>query len=147
MASRRLIAPGEPLTEVDVTRTLTIREALRQLIAAERRAEALERDAKRRLEEATTGASFELRFTSAGPQFVPTGTGPLDRALGVLLAIAATAMIDGSWSRLKSCPGHHCGWVFFDLSRNNSGRWCSMTVCGGREKARAHYHRHRARGD
>jgi predicted RNA-binding Zn ribbon-like protein len=61
-----------------------------------------------------------------------------------LLAILAEAMVDGSWQRLKACPGRHCGWVFYDHSRNNSGRWCSMSVCGGREKARAHYHRQRS---
>jgi predicted RNA-binding Zn ribbon-like protein len=67
----------------------------------------------------------------------------VDNALGVLLAIATHAMIDGRWSRLKVCPGDHCGWVFYDHSRNGSGRWCSMAVCGGRTKARAHYHRRR----
>jgi predicted RNA-binding Zn ribbon-like protein len=148
LASRNLIARREPLTEVDVTRALTVREALRQLIASQGgTVAALERDAQRGLDEAVAGASFELRFTVPGPRLAPTGEAPLDRALGVLLAIAASAMINGRWSRLKSCPGHHCGWVFYDLSRNNSGRWCSMTVCGGRQKSRAHYHRHRARGD
>jgi predicted RNA-binding Zn ribbon-like protein len=52
-------------------------------------------------------------------------------------------MLDGTWRRLKVCPGDHCGWAFYDHSRNQTGRWCSMSVCGGRAKARAHYHRHR----
>jgi predicted RNA-binding Zn ribbon-like protein len=34
--------------------------------------------------------------------------------------------------------------MFFDNSRNQSGRWCSMSVCGGREKAKTHYRRRRA---
>ena len=50
---------------------------------------------------------------------------------------------DGSWARLKVCPGVDCGWVFYDHSRNNSSRWCSMAVCGGRTKARSHYRRRR----
>jgi predicted RNA-binding Zn ribbon-like protein len=61
----------------------------------------------------------------------------------VLLAITATAMLDGTWQRLKACPGHECGWAFYDHSRNQTSRWCSMAVCGGRAKARAHYHRRR----
>jgi predicted RNA-binding Zn ribbon-like protein len=65
-------------------------------------------------------------------------------ALGVVLAITARAMVDGSWSRLKVCPGEDCGWAFYDHSRNQTGRWCSMSVCGGRAKARAHYRRRRA---
>ena len=61
--------------------------------------------------------------------------------IGALLAIVARAMIDGSWERLKACPGRHCGWAFYDRSRNQSARWCAMKVCGDREKARAYYER------
>jgi predicted RNA-binding Zn ribbon-like protein len=88
----------------------------------------------------------EVRATPGGElHFVAApGTG-VAGALGVLLAIAATTMHDGSWSRLKICPGEDCGWAFYDGSRNRSGRWCSMSVCGGRAKARSHYHR-RTRG-
>jgi predicted RNA-binding Zn ribbon-like protein len=50
----------------------------------------------------------------------------------------------GTFSRLRSCA--HCRWVFFDTSRNRTGRWCSMQACGGREKAKA-YRRRRARGE
>jgi predicted RNA-binding Zn ribbon-like protein len=85
----------------------------------------------------------EVRFGADGPWFIsPAGSG-VDGAIGVLLAIVARSLADGSWSRLKICHGHHCGWAFYDHSRNRSGRWCSMSVCGGREKARAHYHRRR----
>ena len=55
-------------------------------------------------------------------------------------------MLDGTWVRLKACPGRDCGWVFYDHSRNQSARWCSMKVCGDREKARAYYQR-RTAGD
>ena len=41
--------------------------------------------------------------------------------------------------RLKSCPG--CGWVFEDQTRNGRRRWCDMTDCGSRAKARSYYHR------
>ena len=70
--------------------------------------------------------------------------GSVDAAVGTLLAIALQAMIDRRWRRLKACPGEHCGWVFYDHSRNNSSRWCSMSVCGGRAKARSHYRRKRS---
>ena len=83
------------------------------------------------------GADGHLRFVAA------PGSG-VAGAVGVLLAITAVAIADGGWSRLKICPGDHCGWAFFDGSRNRSGRWCSMSVCGGRAKARSHYHRRRA---
>jgi predicted RNA-binding Zn ribbon-like protein len=72
---------------------------------------------------------------------------PVDGALGALglvVAIVHEAQLAGTFRRLKACPGHHCGWVFYDSSRNAAGTWCSMGVCGGREKARAY--RRRVRG-
>jgi predicted RNA-binding Zn ribbon-like protein len=144
LAARGLIARGDRVTDDDVAQALTVREGLRQLIAAQDGTTPPPgRNARRSLDRAVAGASFELRLAGDRPRLTPTGERPLDRAVATLMAIATSAMLDGSWTRLKSCPGHHCGWVFYDRSRNNSGRWCSMTVCGGREKARTHYHRHR----
>jgi predicted RNA-binding Zn ribbon-like protein len=148
LASRGLIGRRERLADGDVDRALGVREALRHLVASnDGSVPPFGATAQGRLNNVIAGASVEFRFSPAGLRLVPTGTEPLDGALGVLLSLAASAMLDGSWSRLKSCPGRHCGWVFYDRSRNNSGRWCSMTVCGGREKARSHYRRHRTRGD
>jgi predicted RNA-binding Zn ribbon-like protein len=61
--------------------------------------------------------------------------------LGSLASIVAVAQIDGTWSRLKACPGVHCGWAFYDHSRNQSGSWCSMSVCGSRAKVREYRRR------
>ena len=60
-------------------------------------------------------------------------------ALASLLAAAAvvaTAMLDGSWPRVKVC--RQCEWAFYDRSRNRSGQWCAMRVCGSRVKTRAY---------
>ena len=38
--------------------------------------------------------------------------------------------------RLRSCP--RCGWLFLDTSRGGRRRWCSMRVCGNREKVSRH---------
>lgn len=43
--------------------------------------------------------------------------------------------------RIKICPGDDCGWMFLDESKNRRRRWCSMELCGNREKARRHYKR------
>jgi predicted RNA-binding Zn ribbon-like protein len=131
-----LLGPGITATQPDLWRALTVREGLR----------ALARDGGAGLEQldrAGRGAAVEVRMAQNGElRFIPApGTGACG-ALGVLLATTAVAMADGSWSRLKVCPGEHCGWAFYDGSRNRSGRWCSMSVCGGRAKARTHYRRH-----
>jgi predicted RNA-binding Zn ribbon-like protein len=62
--------------------------------------------------------------------------------LGSVLASAARLAIHGQWGRLKICPAADCQWAFFDRSRNRSRTWCSMRVCGNREKARAWRRRH-----
>jgi predicted RNA-binding Zn ribbon-like protein len=80
----------------------------------------------------------------AGAAALAPATPDLPGALGLVLAVVREAQADGTWARLKTCPGHHCGWAFYDHSRNNAGTWCSMRVCGGREKARAYRRRSRA---
>jgi predicted RNA-binding Zn ribbon-like protein len=95
---------------------------------------------------ADAAAIVEVRVSADGPTFVQARRDRVEGAIGVLLAITARAMLEGSWTRMKACPGRHCGWVFYDRSRNGTGRWCSMAVCGGREKARAYYERRTARG-
>ncbi|ATE57607.1 MULTISPECIES: CGNR zinc finger domain-containing protein [Actinosynnema] len=57
-------------------------------------------------------------------------------ALGAVLGAAARLAVLGSWERFKICPAESCLRAFFDRSRNRSRTWCSMQVCGNREKAR-----------
>ena len=71
----------------------------------------------------------------------PYGRG-VDGALGAIVAVAFTAMLDGSWSRLEAC--RNCRWAFHDYSRNRSASWCSMILCGNRLKTRSYRRRRRA---
>ena len=146
LSARGLLGHGTPrLNARDLARAIAVREGLRSLarVNSDGDAGVSRGPALAALNEAAAGTSVELRFTAAGPRFVRPDRGGLDAALGAVLAIAAWAMLEGSWERLKICPGDDCGWAFYDHSRNHSGRWCSMSVCGGRVKARAHYRRHR----
>lgn len=36
--------------------------------------------------------------------------------------------------RLKHCANPACVMVFFDRGKNNQRRWCSMSLCGNRDK-------------
>ncbi|WP_206503412.1 CGNR zinc finger domain-containing protein [Streptomyces chrestomyceticus] len=45
--------------------------------------------------------------------------------------------------RLRPCANDECRLFLLDRSRANRARWCSMAVCGNREKARRHYERNR----
>ncbi|MCZ8519954.1 MULTISPECIES: CGNR zinc finger domain-containing protein [Paenibacillus] len=43
--------------------------------------------------------------------------------------------------KLKRCENHACILYFYDNSRNQSRRWCSMAGCGNRIKVGMHYKR------
>ena len=124
----------------DAAAARAVREALRALLHANNGAPH-EPSAAAVLDDAARRARLEPAFGRAA--LVPRANG-VDGAVGQVLAAAFASMLDGSWSRLKACPREQCGWAFYDRSSNASATWCSMRVCGGREKAGAYYRRRRA---
>lgn len=66
-----------------------------------------------------------------------------DRLIWPIVKAAADLLTSDELDRVGECQGEGCGWLFIDMSRNRSRRWCSMNDCGNREKARRHYHRKR----
>ena len=69
-------------------------------------------------------------------------SGELDQVLWPVAWSAAELLVQGPLERIRECPGQDtCGWLFLDLSKNASRRWCDMRVCGNRAKARRHYAR------
>ncbi|WP_020494594.1 CGNR zinc finger domain-containing protein [Sciscionella marina] len=62
-------------------------------------------------------------------------------AVEIVLAWAATE--ERLPGRLRPCANDECRLFLLDRSRANRARWCSMAVCGNREKARRHYERTR----
>ncbi|MBO8202221.1 CGNR zinc finger domain-containing protein [Streptomyces smyrnaeus] len=63
---------------------------------------------------------------------------PIRKALAHLAIAWSELTLAGEAGRLKRCAEHSCAWVFWDVSKNRSRRWCSMRVCGNRAKARRH---------
>lgn len=63
-------------------------------------------------------------------------------ALSTVLAAATRLVTTAHWNRVKICPAHDCLVAFYDRSRNRSRTWCSMRICGNREKARSWRERH-----
>jgi predicted RNA-binding Zn ribbon-like protein len=83
------------------------------------------------LHPAPARTAVHVELTPDGPALVT------DDALGAALAAATRLAVLGEWDRVKICPADRCRWAFYDRSRNRSRTWCSMRVCGNREKARA----------
>jgi predicted RNA-binding Zn ribbon-like protein len=147
LAKRGLMSPGTRLRCQDLEHALALRGALRDLLRTATNGEGATASEFGPVNALAQGAAVEIRLDPSGPRFTNPDETSIAGSVGVLLALVATAMIDGTWSRLRICPGRDCGWAFYDHSRNQAGRWCSMSICGGREKARAHYRRRRGAGD
>jgi predicted RNA-binding Zn ribbon-like protein len=94
------------------------------------------------LDEAASRTGLVPRFGAEG--LVPTSEG-VRGAVGHVLAVAFLADLDGSWRRFKECSSPDCRSVFYDRSKNHSGRWCVMAECGNRAKVRAYRERERAK--
>jgi predicted RNA-binding Zn ribbon-like protein len=121
----------------DLERAVALREAFRALLlsnatgdpppAAAR--ETIERIGRR----ATLRADGRLRLVPAA-----------DAVLARLLAIAVVAQADGTWARLKACPGESCRWALYDRTRSRTRTWCAAAKCGARTRAREYRRRRRA---
>jgi predicted RNA-binding Zn ribbon-like protein len=134
----RGLAPGDVRpTDDDIGRVTEFREALRALLRANNGG-SLDPDELRRLNRAGR-SGLRVRFgEDAGAALEPQSEEAIAAAMSTIVAIVFVAIADGTFRRLKACPGRNCGWAFYDRSKNQSARWCSMAICGSREKVRAH---------
>jgi predicted RNA-binding Zn ribbon-like protein len=139
MRGHELLERGAKVGEGDVEHAQEVREALRALLKAnngfDREPAAIET-----LHDAADRAAVALTFDPDGSQLAPAAPG-VDGALGRLLTIVHEAEHDGTWQRLKACPWHTCYYAFYDNTKNASGVWCTMEVCGNRAKAKAYRER------
>ena len=141
LADRRLISRGTEYDAADLHRLVELRTALRDLVAANG-GEGLQRRAVTTLNEAARRVRLGVRLhPDDGYRLMAEGVG-IDRPIGELLISVTASMAAGSWRRLKVCANDECQQAFYDASRNRSGKWCSMAVCGNRMKGRAYRSRH-----
>ncbi len=84
-----------------------------------------------------------LQIDPAGSPRLTPGSDGIAAALGMLVAGLFLAMQSEAWSRLKICGNPQCQRIFYDRSKNHSGKWCSMASCGNRMKVRSYRRRKR----
>jgi hypothetical protein len=132
---------GTRLDEADRRGLVEFREGLRGLLLAHNGEEA-EGHAEI-LNELAEDALLRLRFDGEGaPELLAAGSGTAaSGTVARLLAAVVRASYEGSWRRLKACRNEGCRWAFYDGSKNLSGSWCTMDVCGSRAKMRAYRRR------
>ncbi|GHO51051.1 CGNR zinc finger domain-containing protein [Ktedonospora formicarum] len=141
-----LLKEGEPVSEGDLRRVLQLREALRSLLRANVEKEVLTSPIGV-LNHLASAAPLKVRFHDDGRGTLEPDIAGVDGALASLIGEVFTAMINGTWGRLKVCRYERCQKAFYDTSKNRSGVWCSMARCGSRQKARAYRHRSRVAQD
>lgn len=131
---RNLAEPDLPIREGDRRRLVTLREALRDVIEGRDHGNP-DPTALRVIDDAAIDATVRITLNAGGDAaLTPAATG-IDGVVARLLADIATAQLDGTWGRLKVCPRDVCRWAFYDSSKNRSGRWCTMAICGSRTKS------------
>jgi predicted RNA-binding Zn ribbon-like protein len=141
LEERELVPAGTRVTNADVEETKRVREALRDLLAAQNEVEVDVANAGAELDEAICRAKLALRFVDCEMRLEPAAGG-VRGAVGRILAEVSAAMADGTWSRMKACRADDCRWAFLDTAKNRSRAWCSMRSCGNRAKVQAYRERH-----
>jgi predicted RNA-binding Zn ribbon-like protein len=126
------------LESADLATAVTVREGLRALLLE---------NAGHRGDPAATSAlnrvlaelPLRMAFDQGGYRLVSASGTPIGEAVGQLADAIRQSSADGSWHRLKVCARDTCRWAFYDASRNQVRRWCSMAGCGNQIKMRRAY--------
>lgn len=136
---------SDHITEEDWQTAVALREAIRALLIANAGgppAPAAVDLLNHLAQEAVLGVTFDVegvKLEAHAPGFAG--------AIGQMLIIVFDAMRDGSWPRLKACRSDRCQWAYFDTSKNRSGAWCLMAICGNKVKTRSYRTRQRKQAD
>ncbi len=134
-------AGGLRASELDLETALRLREALRAILRSHVDGAPVPTEAPIALDDIACRSRLRVRFDMQGGASLEPDAQGVDGALGSLVAIVHGAIAQGTWERLKACRDPACAWAFYDHSKNHSGTWCDMGVCGNRAKARAHRER------
>ncbi|HEY6983099.1 CGNR zinc finger domain-containing protein [Reyranella sp.] len=128
----------------DFERALALRETIYRLFDAQAQAKPAPTRDLAVLNEALAAAPARasLKRTRNGYEWeVDVRLGSAVGLLAPVLWSAGDLLAGPRLDRVRRCANPECGWLFLDDSRAGKRRWCSMSACGNRAKARRHYHR------
>ena len=128
-----------------LARSTDLRDSLRKIFGTMVRKEAIAPDWAEpinRILRITEGHD-ELVSADSGwkLEFVARESG-LDWLLAAVARSAAEIIVEGAQARVRICANPVCGLFFSDHSRTHRRRWCSMAVCGNRNKVASFARRH-----
>ena len=95
--------------------------------------------------EALSNLQLAVHGRGFRPEWREASEPRLDSILWPVVKSAGDLLTGKDLERVRECKSPSCRWLFIDRSKNHSRRWCDMSVCGNRVKARRFYRRQRAR--
>ena len=126
------VVDGEIVETLDDPRLIAVRNDLHAVIRGEAEAGILARHLR--------GVHQRPVFTASGLEWEVHAPDGAERPAGIVLEWArVTRELPG---RLRPCANPDCTKFLIDHSKPNTARWCSMSGCGNRMKARRYYARH-----
>jgi predicted RNA-binding Zn ribbon-like protein len=141
--ARAMLKADRPSKQV-LERTIYLRESIYRIVAAQAAGRRARPSDLAILNETVREALGHLQLVAEAKSFAwrwPPDSDAARRILWTVARSAAELLTSDHLGAVRVCSGSGCGWLFLDLSRNRSRRWCAMSDCGNREKARRHYQR------
>lgn len=128
--------------DTELARLRDLREGLRDILLSHTLGTSLEvTEASSRLTDVVSNTGLGIGFDSSGSPFLSSPSTGTEKTVEDLLIAAIGASYKETWQRLKACANEECQWIFYDASKNRSGSWCVMEICGSRAKMRSYRER------
>jgi predicted RNA-binding Zn ribbon-like protein len=133
---------GQRVFERALAFRAVLREMVKQIVAGKPVSPAT-------VEEINKLLRYRVRYSeliSRQEGFTTRSHAKFDEAVHLLTPMAEAAsdlLCHADFSLIKKCENPECILYFYDTSKNHVRRWCSMSLCGNRMKAAAHYRRRR----
>jgi predicted RNA-binding Zn ribbon-like protein len=144
------LAGSEPARAADVyERAVALREAIYRIFVAHARGGAADAEDLALLNGELARGLAHARLAPGDAAYTWGWAGEaahLDAPLWPVVRSAAELLTASRLlERVGQCADDRgCGWLFLDLSKNHSRRWCDINDCGNRAKQRRHYARARS---
>ncbi len=134
-------AADPPIAELQIERARALRDAIHAALTGTG-----DLDEAIRVIQRNAGGAEPLRLET-GEAGVRVSCASVLGCIGALTANSAIELLaTGARERVKTCAGETCRWLFLDESPTGRRRWCSMSLCGNRAKARRYYQAARSAG-
>ena len=126
---------------------IEMREAMFAVFSAMMKKQPAPKDALAQLNGFIQDAAQHMRLTQSNRRFrwefddTSSPERPFDPVLWPIARSAAELLASDQLPFVRACSSKTCQWLFLDVSKNHRRRWCDMTKCGNRAKARRFYTR------